>query len=89
MKEINTPPDEIKTRRKLLAGIGILSFFSIWRTGFFEKKKTVISCAPPIQKETMKLLSQDGKLVEVEISQINSRQGKISDQDLQGWIKKQ
>lgn len=89
MKEIESKPGDIKSRRKLLAGIGILSFFSIWRTGLFDKKKTVIACAPPLQKETMKLLSQDGKLVEVEISQINSRQGKISDQDLQGWIKKQ
>jgi hypothetical protein len=89
MKEIESPPGEIKSRRKLLAGIGILSFFSIWKTGFFNKKKPVISCAPPMQKETMKLLSQDGKLVEVEISKISSRQGKISDQDLQGWIKKQ
>jgi hypothetical protein len=89
MKEIESKPAEIKSRRKLLAGIGILSLFSFWRTGIFNKKKPVISCAPPVQKETMKLLSQDGKLVEVEISQISSKQGKISNQDLQGWIKKQ
>jgi hypothetical protein len=89
MKEIESNPGEVKSRRKLLAGIGILSLFSFWRTGLFTKKKEIISCAPPVQKETIKLLSQDGKLVEVEISQIKSRQGKISDQDLQGWIKKQ
>jgi hypothetical protein len=89
MKEIQSTPEEIKSRRKLLAGIGILSLFSIWRTGLFNKKKQIISCAPPVQKETMKLLSQDGRLVEVEISQIKSVQGKISNQDLQGWIKKQ
>ncbi|HEY4966108.1 MAG TPA: hypothetical protein VII28_06900 [Puia sp.] len=88
MKEIESTSGELKSRRKLLTGIGILSLFSIWRTGVFNKKKTVISCAPPVQKETMKLLSQDGRLVEVDIAQIKSTLGKISDQDLQGWIKK-
>jgi hypothetical protein len=89
MKEIESTPGEIKSRRKLLAGLGLLSLFSIWKSGLFTKKKQIISCTPPVQRETMKLLSQDGKLMEVEISQIKSRQGKISDQDLQGWVKKQ
>ncbi len=36
----------------------------------------------------MKVLSQDGQLVEVDISKINRIKGKISDEELQGWIKK-
>ena len=89
MREIKLPRGEWKTRRKFLAGIGILSLFPLWRKGVFTPKKTVISCAPPVEKETMKLLSQNGKLVEVDISKIKSFQGKISDQELQGWIRKQ
>jgi hypothetical protein len=89
MKEIESTPGELKSRRKLLAGIGILSLFSIWKAGIFSKKKPVISCAPPVHRETMKLLAQNGQLVEVDVSKINLIKGKISDQELQGWIKKQ
>jgi hypothetical protein len=89
MKETDSIKPEEKTRRKLLAGIGVLSAFSLWKaTGFFFKKKQVIACAPPEEKKTMKVLSQDGKLVEVDISKIKILKGKISDQELQDWIKK-
>jgi hypothetical protein len=89
MKETDSNKPEVKTRRKLLAGIGVLSAFSLWKaTGFFFKKKQVIACAPPEEKKTMKVLSQDGKLVEVDISKIKILKGKISDQELQDWIKK-
>jgi hypothetical protein len=90
MKDVESIPQEVKTRRKLLAGIGILSLFSVWKAGIFSKKAPVISCAPPAdKKETMKVLSQDGRLVEVDVSRIKQLQAKISDQELLGWIKKQ
>ena len=89
MKETDIIKPAIKTRRTLLAGIGVLSAFSFWKaTGFFFKKKQVIACAPPVEKKTMKVLSQDGRLVEVDISKIKILKGKISDQELQDWIKK-
>ena len=89
MKETDNIKTGTETRRKLLAGIGVLSAFSLWKaTGFFFKKKQVIACAPPDEKKTMKMLSQDGKLVEVDISKIKIRKGKISDKELQDWIKK-
>jgi hypothetical protein len=89
MKETDSNKPEVKTRRKLLAGIGVLSAFSLWKsTGLFFKKKQVIACAPPEEKKTMKVLSQDGRLVEVDISKIKILKGKISDQELQDWIKK-
>jgi len=79
----------LKTRRKWLAGIGLLSLFPIFKSGIFSKKKPVISCLPPDEKkETMKLLSQDGRLVEVDVSKISQVKEKISDQELQQWIKK-
>ena len=89
MKEVETSQGEMKNRRKLLAGIGIFSLFPILYTGLFRKRKPVISCAPPEEKKTMKMLSQNGQLVEVDMSQIESIQGKISIQELQTWIKRQ
>jgi hypothetical protein len=89
MKENESVKPAVKTRRKLLAGMGILSAFSLWKaTGLFSRKKQVIACAPPEEKKTMKVLSQDGRLVEVDISKIRILKGKISDQELQDWIKK-
>ena len=89
MKEKESIPEKVKTRRKWLAGIGFLSLFPLFKSGIFSKKNPVISCAPPAEKkETMKLLSQDGRLVEVDVSKINQVKGKISDQELQNWIKK-
>ncbi len=87
MKEIESIPPAIKTRRKLLAGIGLLSFFPFIK--LFSKKTPVISCAPPpVKKETMKVLSRDGQLVEVDVSRIKRIQEKISNEELKNWIKK-
>lgn len=89
MKEIESFQSELKTRRKLLTGIGLLSFFSLFKFGLFTKKDAVISCAPPPgKKETMKVLSRDGQLVEVEVSRIKRVEEKISNKELQNWIKK-
>ena len=91
MKEIESAVPDVKVRRKLLAGagIGLLSLLSLFKSGIFSKKNPVISCAPtPDKKETMKVLSQDGQLVEVEISKIKRVKEKISDEELQNWIRK-
>ena len=91
MEEIESIGPDVKVRRKLLAGagIGLLSLFSLFKSGLFPKKKPVISCAPePDKKETIKVLSQDGRLVEVDVSKIKRLKEKISDEELQHWIKK-
>jgi hypothetical protein len=89
MKEPESIPQEVKTRRKLLAGIGLLSFLPFLKSGLFSKKNPVISCAPPPEKkETIKVLSQDGRLVEVDVSKITRVKEKISDEELKNWIKK-
>ena len=83
-----TKTKELKTRRSLLAGISLLSIFSLVQSiGIFRNKKKIIACIPPEEKKTMKVLSQDGKLLEVDISKSKSL-GKISDQQLRDWIKK-
>ena len=89
MNEIESIPQKIKSRRKWLAGIGFLSLFPLFKSGIFSKKSAAISCAPAAEKkETMKLLSQDGRLMEVDISRINQIKEKISDQELKNWIKR-
>ena len=88
MKDDIAKPDSVKTRKSVLTGLGILSFFSILRLFPFRKAPEKIACAPSKPNETMKLLSQDGQLVEVDVSRIKSLQKKISDQELQNWITK-
>jgi hypothetical protein len=91
MKEVESIPPDVKARRKLLAGagIGILSLLTFFKSGLFPKKNPVISCAPPPEKkETIKVLSQDGQLVEVDVSKITRLKGKVSDEELKNWIRK-
>ena len=88
MKEEITGDHGVNKRKNLLAGMGILSIFSILKIFPFRKVPEKIACSPSAPKETRKLLSQDGQLVEVDVSRIKSLQKKISNQELQDWIKK-
>lgn len=88
MKEIEPISEEKKGRRKLLLGIGLLSLFPLLKFKLFSSKKESIACSPSDQQGTMKLLTQDGKLVEVDISKLNASKKKISDKELLGWIKR-
>jgi hypothetical protein len=89
MQEQETVSKEQKTRRSVLMGIGIMSIFSFLTMGFFSKKKDIIACAPPAdEKKTMKFLTQDGQLVEVDISNINSLKEKASNKEMQQWVKR-
>lgn len=89
MKDKEPICTDIKTRRNVLIGISLFSVFSFFTSGFFSRKKNIISCAPPeVEKETMKFLSQDGQLVEVDISKITALREKASIQELQDWVKR-
>lgn len=82
-------PKETNSRRKLIAGIGALSLFPLAKLGFFNKKKDIISCAPEAGTKMIKLLTQDGTLVEVDMSKIKGSKQKISNEQLQSWVKKE
>jgi hypothetical protein len=88
MKEESTVGEQVKDRRKLLAGLGILSVFPFLKIFHIRKSPEIIACNPGNTKETKKLLTQDGQLVEVDVSRIRMLQKKISNEELQGWIKK-
>jgi len=73
-------------RRKLILSVATLGLFPLAKLALFSKKKDVISCAPETKK--IKMLSQDGNLVEVELSKITGAKEKISNEQLQSWVKK-
>jgi len=87
MSDIDPTHKEENSRRKLIAGLGVLSLFPIAKLATSFKKKEVIACAPEIK--TVKFLTQDGTLVEVDVTKINGGKEKISNQQLQSWVNKE
>jgi hypothetical protein len=87
MSDIDQNKQEKNSRRKLIAGLGVLSLFPIAKLATSFKKKEVIACAPEIK--TVKFLTQDGTLVEVDVTKINGGKEKISNQALQNWVIKE
>jgi hypothetical protein len=81
--------EQKKERRKFLYGLGLLSLFPLLKLRFFNKPKETINCAIPQTAHVQKLLTEDGQLVEVDMSRINAVKGKITDKELQEWVKKQ
>jgi hypothetical protein len=74
------------TRRKFLwGGLGVLSSVSLLKFIIPKKKKAAIACAPI--PTTTKMLTEDGKLVEVDISKIKKTGVKVSDKDVITWVK--
>lgn len=77
------------SRRRLIYGLGILSVLSLFKAGgLFNRNRKIITCAPAPEKKMGKLLTEDGQLVEVDLSKIISTGKKISDKELIDWIKK-
>ncbi len=78
--KIMQEPQKFQSRKKFLlwsaatlSSVSVLKFFKI------SKKENT---------ETVKMLTQDGKLVEVNITAIPSKKKKITNKELQNWIKK-
>ena len=69
----------ISSRKKFLFwGLGILSSVAAARFIGLPKKN----------KQTVKMLTQDGKLVEIDKKLLPSKSKKISNKELQSWVKK-
>ena len=75
--------NEIKkqSRRKFL-GLGLASAAVFSALKFFQPS------SPKKVKDTVKMLSQDGTLVEVDIASLPSSKKKVTNTELQNWIKK-
>ena len=69
---------DLSRKKFLFWGLGISSVFVVPSFLRFTKK------TPP--PKTMKMLTQDGKLVEVEIQKVSGTKTKISNKDIHNWI---
>jgi hypothetical protein len=81
-------PDKIASRKKFLVwGTAVLTSLTVFKL-FTGSKKTTRSNNEE-GKETVKMLSQDGTLVEIEVEKFFcGKRKKISDEQLKNWINK-
>jgi hypothetical protein len=78
-------------RRKFVWGVTLLSLFTLVSGALkfrFLKSKNIMSTgsAPPVK--TVKMLTQDGRLVEIDEALLTASRKKVTDSELQNWIKK-
>lgn len=70
------------SRRKFLFwGAGLLSGASLFRFAWMSKAREK-------EEESVKMLTQDGRLVEVDVSRLPSQSRQIKDEELLGWATK-
>ena len=71
--------NKLQSRKKFIGlGISAAALFAAFRSFIPKKKKT---------PGTVKMLTQDGKLVEVDIAALPSKKKKITNKEMQNWIK--
>ena len=68
-----------------LATVTAFSFFGFSRKG---KKGIIALNENDEKKETVKMLTQDGKLVEIDKALLSTSKRKITNEELQSWIKR-
>lgn len=92
------------SRRNFLRGVGLFSAFTVLATlagRLLPGKRKALSCAPETKKKMVRMLTQDGKLVEIDAALLGPGAlpgqtpgrplvsgKKISNEELQNWIKK-
>jgi hypothetical protein len=79
------------SRRKFVWGIAVVSActsLAAFAGKFLPGRKNIISCEPENKKKMVKMLTQDGQLVEIDESLIAAKGKKISTGELQNWVKK-
>ncbi len=70
-----------QSRRKFLGwGVALAAILSA--------AKFLLPAKKDLPRETVKMLTQDGKLVEVDIASLPAKKKKITNTELQNWIKK-
>ncbi len=83
------PSGNLPSRRKFIWNIGIFSVLAAVAASVklpFSKIKNSNSESP--ENKIITMLTQDGKLVQVNEAQINSCRRKVNNHELQNWIKK-
>jgi hypothetical protein len=69
------------SRKKFVAWTAVI-FSGLAALKFF------IHPSPPKKTSTVKMLTQDGKLVEVDVSRLSSKKKKIKDEDVHSWVQR-
>ena len=82
METMNSENKNQSRRRFITWGVTSAAVFSAFR--FFSPRKGKITKSG----KTVKMLTQDGRLVDVEVAGLTSRKKKITNKELQNWIKK-
>ncbi|HTQ65069.1 MAG TPA: hypothetical protein VMI12_09735 [Puia sp.] len=75
--------------RKFVLFFGLISFFAAIAAALkipLSQKKDVIACIPEDKRKKIKMLTQDGSLVEIDDHLIPANRRKITDTELQNWI---
>ena len=65
--------------------------FVSWTAAIFSglaALKFLTHSAPRKGRSTMKMLTQDGRLVEVDVSRLSSKRKKIKDEDVHRWVQR-
>lgn len=73
---------QVSRKKFLLWGVGVSSVLALPSIFLFGRKK-----AEPAPANMVRMLGEDGKLVEVDMSKIAGSQGKIKDKDIHTWVK--
>ncbi|TWI98017.1 hypothetical protein JN11_03095 [Mucilaginibacter frigoritolerans] len=87
----NTTPDNSPARRKFVWSVGILSLFAMVSAAVktpFLKSKNIKLGNTTVKNKTVKMLTQDGRLVEIDETLLTASRKKVTDAELQNWIKK-
>ena len=83
---------KLPSRRKFVWGLGIMTVFAAISTAvkapFLSKKKGPLFGKPEIKNKTVTMLTQDGRLVQIDGALLAANSKKVTDTELQNWIKK-
>ncbi|HEY8782155.1 MAG TPA: twin-arginine translocation signal domain-containing protein [Mucilaginibacter sp.] len=84
-------PANIPSRRKFVYGAGAFTVMAAVAAVIkfpFSSLKNVITGKPEIKSKTITMLTQDGKLVQVDEAAITSCRRKVNKNELLNWIRK-
>ena len=76
-----------ENRRHMLTALGALSVLALIKLHILRRRREPVECGAPAKTEpALRLLGQDGRLVEVDPSRITVLKKKISDDELKEWV---
>jgi len=81
-------PANSPSRRKFVLGLGIFSAFAAVATATGLPSLVKKFTKTPVKTKTVKMLTEDGRLVEIDQSLITASKKKVTNAELQHWIKK-